>query len=944
VENSLKTIINQLSHFQDKIDDIQNQIELSDSELTQDKLNQLTTSQSEYQKKFDDTIKSLNNIKINNKDIEDNFKKQVNTIKESIANYQLSLSDKTLQFEYKKLVEKHPKTTKFFTYSCKNNNIFLSIKDPKYVNIVNKLILKSYENLWDIQTGLNEPTLDNLSYYIDGNYDGWESSSSSSGDEEMDEDDNKKEKSFIGNTTLIDFQKQLEEKLLNEINKDKACSSNKYEDFNNKINNIQNKLSTDFKKEYENLYNKLQILDLNNKEEMDDFKKEFRNMKDLFNAQEKSKQEIKEINRQLKAIKHENLRERQTGNYKEKAKLDYTYNTIDFSESYDSFLGFLSSLEKENIQENQYYNSLSGKTYKPNERDREFNLRIKQLNNQVQPKEPHSIAQWYYIKENNDNELIDKHQQIVTFTPDEFEAIRDVEGTSTLFQKNFRTKCPKYKNKDTGYDRLRDFKFYLQNYAPPTNEIQIIDAFGTFVEKNQETKKWYSQKKKEILNLMRDNPRIRGILAWNHFNRIVKEFEFKYCEFTILEQQKYWNSIKPCYNLSIENFNKLIHQIEKVAVNLHIEYADKVIKLIQCIKDPIYFKFIKNNIVKLPVTDKAINLEQRNIINKTIYLDTIKLIYEKLQNHEGEKLINKSFSKIFDKPNPNSNNISVRKITSSKKSKILRSSNHETRQKSHQVTKKSLPHESNSSYTTKTIELNNIIIGKHTHINNTERDYSGKFIPSMPVNNPKFARIKWNRGMILTHEGIFDSIFMLDSGSDPNVIGLNVLNKLNITPKQSSHTSSIVSGGKITQVNSYIYLKIAINLGKKTYYIKNVKFNVIDTKRPNNASTKNFYYFDKIILGDNVLHEMETYKKYPKIYPEFLNIEQNRNNDLIYKRKGVYDPEWDRIYLDKNLHIKDTIKNKQNNEHSVKETNNSELMFMTKEEMKKVEEQIQQHK
>ncbi|KAG4086768.1 hypothetical protein H8356DRAFT_903942, partial [Neocallimastix lanati (nom. inval.)] len=639
VENSLKTIINQLSHFQDKIDDIQNQIELSDSELTQDKLNQLTTSQSEYQKKFDDTIKSLNNIKINNKDIEDNFKKQVNTIKESIANYQLSLSDKTLQFEYKKLVEKHPKTTKFFTYSCKNNNIFLSIKDPKYVNIVNKLILKSYENLWDIQTGLNEPTLDNLSYYIDGNYDGWESSSSSSGDEEMDEDDNKKEKSFIGNTTLIDFQKQLEEKLLNEINKDKACSSNK---------------------------------------------------------------------------------ERQTGNYKEKAKLDYTYNTIDFSESYDSFLGFLSSLEKENIQENQYYNSLSGKTYKPNERDREFNLRIKQLNNQVQPKEPHSIAQWYYIKENNDNELIDKHQQIVTFTPDEFEAIRDVEGTSTLFQKNFRTKCPKYKNKDTGYDRLRDFKFYLQNYAPPTNEIQIIDAFGTFVEKNQETKKWYWQKKKEILNLMRDNPRIRGILAWNHFNRIVKEFEFKYCEFTILEQQKYWNSIKPCYNLSIENFNKLIHQIEKVAVNLHIEYADKVIKLIQCIKDPIYFKFIKNNIVKLPVTDKAINLEQRNIINKTIYLDTIKLIYEKLQNHEGEKLINKSFSKIFDKPNPNSNNISVRKITSSKKSKILRSSNHETRQKSHQVTKKSLPHESNSSYTTKTIELNNIIIGKHTHINNTE--------------------------------------------------------------------------------------------------------------------------------------------------------------------------------------------------------------------------------
>lgn len=49
----------------------------------------------------------------------------------------------------------------------------------------------------------------------------------------------------------------------------------------------------------------------------------------------------------------------------------------------------------------------------------DFDFRIKQLNNQVQPKEPHSVAQWYYIKENNENELIDKHQQVVTFREEE---------------------------------------------------------------------------------------------------------------------------------------------------------------------------------------------------------------------------------------------------------------------------------------------------------------------------------------------------------------------------------------------------------------------------------------------------------------------------------------------------------------------------------------------
>jgi len=69
----LRPLLINLNHFQDKIDDIQDQIELTDNKLTQDKLEQLTDSQSIYQKKFDDTITSLNNIKINNKDLEDNF-------------------------------------------------------------------------------------------------------------------------------------------------------------------------------------------------------------------------------------------------------------------------------------------------------------------------------------------------------------------------------------------------------------------------------------------------------------------------------------------------------------------------------------------------------------------------------------------------------------------------------------------------------------------------------------------------------------------------------------------------------------------------------------------------------------------------------------------------------------------------------------------------------
>jgi len=165
VEESLKTITKQLNHYQNEIDNLQNQIELSDHELSKEKLLELSNSQIDFQKKFNDTITSLNNIKISNKDLETNFRKQVDTIRKNISKYDLSLSDETLQFEYKKLVEKHLKTTKFFEYKCFNNKILLFIKDPKYTNLVNKLIFKSYEDLWGKQSGLNEPTIDNLSYY-----------------------------------------------------------------------------------------------------------------------------------------------------------------------------------------------------------------------------------------------------------------------------------------------------------------------------------------------------------------------------------------------------------------------------------------------------------------------------------------------------------------------------------------------------------------------------------------------------------------------------------------------------------------------------------------------------------------------------------------------------------------------------------------------------------
>ncbi|KAG4085031.1 hypothetical protein H8356DRAFT_1435662 [Neocallimastix lanati (nom. inval.)] len=147
-------------------------------------------------------------------------------------------------------------------------------------------------------------------------------------------------------------------------------------------------------------------------------------------------------------------------------------------------------------------------------------------------------------------------------------------------------------------------------------------------------------------------------------------------------------------------------------------------------------------------------------------------------------------------------NPTVRNSISSKNPKTKRHFSKTKRQLSFEKSKKSFANNLNESKNFK--EINNIIIGNNTHINNIERSYSGNFVPSIPVNNPKFSRIKWNRGMILTHEGIYDSIFMLDSGSDPNVIGSNILDKLNLTPTKSNSSLSIVSGGKMTQVDTYI--------------------------------------------------------------------------------------------------------------------------------------------
>ncbi|KAL6628284.1 hypothetical protein U3516DRAFT_740317 [Neocallimastix sp. 'constans'] len=402
------------------------------------------------------------------------------------------------------------------------------------------------------------------------------------------------------------------------------------------------------KKEYEKLSNKLKNSDNLNKEEINNLIIEFDKFKKFMDNKinEDKILQKQEIERQIKQIKHGDLRDRMPNKFREKSKLDYTYNTIDFEESYGTYKNFIQSLQKDNMSDEEYFSAITGKTYKPNEN----------LKNQVIPKEPQSISQWYFIKENNEEERINKHQQVVVFSPDEFEAIKD---PSNMI-------CPKYRGKSTGYDDLRDFNTSLVRKKKP--------------------KKWYKKEKKDVLNKLRDNPRLKGVLMWYEFNKIISKFEYKFCEFTQSEQENYWNNIKPIQSLNSDNLKKLVQQIEKVAVNLNKEYGEMVIKLISRIQDPKYINYLQKNMCRLPVTNKSIDLITRNNINKTIYLDTLRILHTKLQENEGNNSIKKKFNDLF-----NCNN------------------------------------------------------KKNTEVNNIEDSSSKNFIPSKPINNPKWnSRYKFN--------------------------------------------------------------------------------------------------------------------------------------------------------------------------------------------------------
>ncbi|KAG4105064.1 hypothetical protein H8356DRAFT_1337835 [Neocallimastix lanati (nom. inval.)] len=309
------------------------------------------------------------------------------------------------------------------------------------------------------------------------------------------------------------------------------------------------------------------------------------------------------------------------------------------------------------------------------------------------------IPQWYFIKENNEEERVKEHQQVVVFSPDEFEAIKDVEGSSLLFYKAFKHSCPKYRGKSTGYDDLRDFN----------NEIQIINAFESFVSKKEETKTWYKKEKKEILNKLRDNPRLKGVLMWYEFNQIISKFEYKFCEFTQTEQEYFWNHIKPINKLTTTNLKNLIKQIEKVSYNLNKEYE---------------------NMCRLPITNKSVDITTRNNINKIIYKDTLKVLFTKLQTDEGRNLLNKNFEETFNKTHisPNNRNSSLYSKNSSKRSK---NSSKRRNLKINNKDNYGPKQESNN------INFNNIIVGNNTEVNNTENSNSKIFISSKPINNPK---------------------------------------------------------------------------------------------------------------------------------------------------------------------------------------------------------------
>jgi len=190
--------------------------------------------------------------------------------------------------------------------------------------------------------------------------------------------------------------------------------------------------------------------------------------------------------------------------------------------------------------------------------------------------------------------------------------------------------------------------FIYKTTPLPTTKYKSSTHLSTSLVRKKKPKKWYKKEKKDVLNKLRDNPRLKGVLMWYEFNKIISKFEYKFCEFTQSEQENYWNNIKPIQSLNSDNLKKLVQQIEKVAVNLNKEYGEMVIKLISRIQDPKYINYLQKNMCRLPVTNKSIDLITRNNINKTIYLDTLRILHTKLQENEGNNSIKKKFNDLFN--------------------------------------------------------------------------------------------------------------------------------------------------------------------------------------------------------------------------------------------------------------------------------------------------------
>jgi len=271
VQDNLTKIAERLNNYQDQIDNINNQIKLEGSNLTDEKINELTTSQIDLQNKYNNTLKALNNIKINNTDIDKNFKDQIKTINNNISKYNLDLRESNLQKQYQNLVLQNPKTTKFFKYEVTKNSIILSLADPKYANLVNKLILKHYQTLWKNHINLDEPTIDDLSFYIN---DPNNSLNISLGDS-MDKD----AKSFVGNSTMENFKKtfgdQLRKELKDELDEEKATSSKNSKN----LKEMHERAIKEMNDKYNQLSDKLKNANNLNKEEINKFLIEFETFK-----------------------------------------------------------------------------------------------------------------------------------------------------------------------------------------------------------------------------------------------------------------------------------------------------------------------------------------------------------------------------------------------------------------------------------------------------------------------------------------------------------------------------------------------------------------------------------------------------------------------------------------------------------------------------------------